>query len=113
MSATALKQRLRGDLKAAMQARAGDEVRVLRTLIAALDNAEAVAVEGVQAPFRKLGDPSGEVPRRELDYAEVDALLQAEAASRLSAADDYERHGRDDDAARLRGEAALVGRYRA
>lgn len=42
MSATALKQRLREDLKSAMQAKAADEMRVLRALIAALDNAEAV-----------------------------------------------------------------------
>lgn len=113
MSATALEHRLRTDLKAAMQARAADEVRLLRTLIAALDNAEAVPVEGAQTPFRKLGDPSGEVPRRELDDAAVDALLQAETVARLSAADDYARHGRREDAARLRDEAALIGRYRA
>jgi len=112
MSATALKQRLRGDLKAAMQARAGDEVRLLRTLIAALDNAEAVPVEGAQDPFRKLGDPSGEVPRRKLDDAAVDALLEAEAESRLAAAADYARHGRGKDAERLRDEVALIGRYR-
>ena len=43
MSATARKLRLRADLQAAMQAKASDEVRMLRTLIAALDNAEAVA----------------------------------------------------------------------
>ena len=35
-------QTARADLKNAMQAKASDEVRVLRTLIAALDNAEAV-----------------------------------------------------------------------
>jgi uncharacterized protein YqeY len=43
VSAVILKARLRADLKAAMQARATDDVRLLRTLIAALDNAEAVA----------------------------------------------------------------------
>ena len=45
MSATALKERLRADLKVALQARATDEVRLLRTLIAALDDAEAVPGE--------------------------------------------------------------------
>lgn len=112
-SAAALKVRLRSDLKAAMQAHAADDVRLLRTLIAALDNAEAVAVEGKPDPFRKLGDPSGEVARRALDDAEVDALLEVEAESRLMAAADYERHGREAEAARLRGEAARVERYRA
>src|SRR5688572_16883199 len=115
MSATTLKERLRADLKAAMQARMTDEVRVLRALIAALDNAEAVQIEAIQHnPLgRALGDPSGEVARREIDAAEVEAILAGEVAARLAAADDYDRHARPDDAARLRGEAALVGRYRA
>jgi uncharacterized protein YqeY len=114
MSATALKERLRGDLKAAMQARASDEVRVLRVLIAALDNAEAVSVERAQnnALPRVFGDPAGEVSRRELDGAAVDALLASEAGARLEAAADYERHDRPEDAVRLRGEAALIARYR-
>jgi uncharacterized protein YqeY len=112
MSATALKERLRADLKAAMQARAADEVRVLRVLIAALDNAEAIP--GVQKNYvpRAFGDPSGEVPRRELDDDAVAALLTAEAESRLAAATDYEAHEQRDEAARLRAEAALIGRYR-
>jgi len=114
MSAVALKERLRADLKAAMQARAVGEVGVLRTLIAALDNAEAVPGEGVQdywAP-RALGDPSGEVPRRELDGEAVEHVLQGEIDVRLAAAADYERHGREGDAGRLRDEADLIARYR-
>jgi uncharacterized protein len=115
MSATALKERLRADLKAAMQARATDEVRLLRTLIAALDNAEAVPREGrvnTNLPLA-FGDPCGEVARRELDDAAVEALLAAEIESRRSAAVDYERHDRGDEAARLRGEAELIVRYSA
>jgi uncharacterized protein YqeY len=119
MNATALKERMRGDLKAAMQARAAVEVRLLRTLIAALDNAESVAVEPVSKDGppsahgqRRFGDPSGEVSRRELDAEAVDGLLAAEIESRLSAARDYERHRQGDEAARLRREADLIGRYR-
>lgn len=111
MTATSLKERLREDLKAALQARAVDEVRVLRTLIAALDNAEAVPGEYTALP-RAFGDPSGEVARRELDADTVEALLASEVESRLAAASDYERHGRTDEAARLRDETALVARYR-
>ena len=110
MSATALKERLRADLKAALQARASDEVRVLRTLIAALDNAEAVPGEYTALP-RAFGDPSGEVARRELDAGAVESLLAGEIETRLAAASDYERHGRTTEAARLRNEAALVARY--
>jgi uncharacterized protein YqeY len=112
MSATALKQRLRADLKAALQARAADEVRVLRTVIAALDNAEAVPGE-YQALPRAFGDPSAEVARLELDGGAVEALLAKEIEARLAAAADYERHGRTDEAARLRDEAGLVARYAA
>jgi uncharacterized protein YqeY len=55
----------------------------------------------------------GEVARRDLDAATLDGILAAEADSRLTAAADYERHGRGDHAARLRAEAEQIGRYRA
>ena len=112
MSATALKERLRADLKAAMQARAGDDVRVLRVLIAALDNAEAVPDAQTGYVPRAFGDPSGEVARLSLDAAAVDALLANEIDTRLAAAADYETHGQLEQAARLRSEAALVAGYR-
>jgi uncharacterized protein YqeY len=115
VSATALKQRLRADLKSAMQARATDEVRLLRTLIAAVDNAEAVSGEAVPDKYvaRTFGDPSGEVPRRELDGEAVDRVLATEIETRLAAAAGYAQHGRENEAARLRDEARLVARYRA
>lgn len=118
MNATELKERLRSDLKAAMQARAADEVRLLRTLIAALDNAEAVPLEARTGDdpsllgTRAFGDPSGEVARREIDGVTLDALLQTEIEARLTAAADYERHRQEAEAARLRAEAGLIARYR-
>lgn len=112
MSATALKERLRADLKAAMQARASDEVRLLRTLIAALDNAEAVSGAPDKYVARAFGDPSGEVPRLVLDEEAVGRLLVGEIDSRLAAADDYERHGEVEPARRLREEAGLIDRYK-
>lgn len=114
MSAAALKERLRADLKTAMQARASDEVRLLRTLIAALDNAEAVpTAEAPDRTFvvRRVGDDAVEVPRLDLDTHAVERLLQAEIDARLAAAADYERHGENDAAARLRYEADLIARY--
>jgi uncharacterized protein YqeY len=119
VSASALKERLRGDLKAAMQAKATGEVLLLRTLIAALDNAEAVPHTQPRDPadprafgMRKFGDPSGEVARREIDAASVDALLADEADARLAAAADYDRHGQSAEAARLRREVDVIARYR-
>ena len=112
MSAGALKERLRADLKAAMRERKSAEVGVLRTLIAALDNAEAVPVDGLEERLRMRQD-IGEVARRELDGAALNDVLAKERETRLAAALDYARHGRDDDAARLRQEAELIARYRA
>jgi uncharacterized protein YqeY len=113
VSATALKERLRADLKAAMQAKATVEVRLLRTLVAALDNAEAVRDERVPDKYvaRSFGDPSGEIARRELDRDAISELLAAEVEARLAAAGDYERHGEAEEARRLRGEAELIARY--
>lgn len=115
MSATALKQRLREDLKAAMQARASDEVGVLRNLIAALDNAEAVPVDPGQrrANPHAFGVAAGEHPRLDLGSADVAELIAAEIEARLAAAAGYEAHGQAAEAARLRAEAAKIERYRA
>jgi uncharacterized protein YqeY len=111
VNASQLKQRLRADLKAAMQARATAEVRLLRTLIAAVDNAEAMPIEDFEEWIRRR-EAVGEVSRRDLDAAGLDAVLAAETESRLAAAGDYERNGRPEDAARLRAEADLIARYR-
>jgi uncharacterized protein YqeY len=113
MSASALRERLRGDLKSAMRERRQGEVSVIRTLIAAIDNAEAIPIDGLEERLRLRdpGDPIGEVARRELDSPALDSVVAAEAQSRIAAAEDYERNGRADDAARLRSEAQLIARY--
>jgi uncharacterized protein YqeY len=111
VSAADLKERLRTDLKAAMRERQAGKVAVIRTLIAAIDNAEAVPVDGLEERLRQRED-IGEVARRELDASALDAVLSKESDTRLAAAQDYARHGRNDDAARLRREAELIARYR-
>jgi len=111
MSAVALKERLRADLKAAMQARATDEVRLLRTLIAAVDNAEAVPGEPKNIQ-RAFGDPGSEVARRQLGSEDLAALLDREIEERLAAAAGYDEI-QPELAARLRAEAALIAGYQA
>jgi uncharacterized protein len=111
MSASALKERLRADLRAAMRERKSADIAVIRTVIAAIDNAEAVPIEGIAERLR-LREVVGEVARRELDPAALDGVLAKEIETRLAAAHDYERHGRGDDAARLGQEAELIARYR-
>jgi hypothetical protein len=96
-----------------MQARRGLETRVLRTLVAALDNAEAVPMADAHEKYvvRRFGDRSAEAPRLTLAAAEVQALLEREAAQRLEAALELERLGQGERAAGLREEAAVVARY--
>src|SRR6185503_3713213 len=102
----AVKARIRADLRAAMSAKKMDEVGVLRTLLAALDNAEAVAVAPERYTERKFGDPATEVPRKQLSAEDVIAIISAEQRERLTAAEALERAGRSEPAAKLRGEAA-------
>ncbi len=111
--AAAMKARLRTDLKAAMQARRQLEIDVLRGLIAALDNAEAVPVGDAHEKYqaRMFGDPGAEAPRRELSDFDVRAVLEREAATRLDAAQEVEDLGQGDWALKLREEAAIVARY--
>lgn len=107
-----LKGRLRQDIKAAMQARQAPEVNLLRVILAAVDNAEAVpAATGPQTHAASFADGSAETARRDLSAVELDALLENEIAARLAAATDYERLGRPDEAARLRAEAETVRSY--
>lgn len=111
MSAGELKERLRADLRTALRERKPREVAMIRTLIAAIDNAEALPIDEFEERIRRR-EAVGEVGRRDLDNAALGELLAAEARSRLAAAEDYERHGRGEDGARLREEADLIARYR-
>jgi GrpB-like predicted nucleotidyltransferase (UPF0157 family) len=98
-----LRERLSADLLTAMKARDKPTISTLRCLLAVLDNA------GAQDP--KAFGSATEVPRKSLTQNELQALIQAELASRRTALLDYERHGRHQDAARLRTELVLINRY--
>jgi hypothetical protein len=90
---SALKDRLNGDMRAAMKARDEITTATLRMALAAVRNAE---VAGKAA--------------RELSDDEVLAVLTKEAKKRREAAEAYEQGGRPELAAReLAEEAVLVG----
>ena len=115
MSAAAeeMKARLRVDLSNSMRARQSMEASVIRSLLAALDNAEALPVdrdrpESLQARFC---DGSSEAERRILSREDVDAVIGAEVRQRMNAAADLERLGLEDRAETLRHEAQIAGRY--
>jgi hypothetical protein len=110
---TVTKTRIRGDLTAAMKARRSAETSLLRALLAALDNAEAVPVGTAHDRYqvRTFGDSSVEVPRRVLSEADVHDLLLRETAERDAAAREFEELGQQNEANRLRNEVSLIARY--
>jgi uncharacterized protein YqeY len=91
---TALKDRLRADLTAAMKAR--DEVRT-RTLRMALTSVSREEVAGTSA--------------RELTDDEVMQVLTKEAKRRREAADAFAAAGRDEQAAAERAEGVILDGY--
>lgn len=107
-----LQNRLRADLRAAMRDRRMEEVRVIRALIAALDNAAAVPVADRPASLQhRFGEGSAEVTRRELSTADLQKLVAREVADRMDAAARFDDIAQVDAAQAMRAEAELVRRY--
>ncbi|MBX3445542.1 MAG: hypothetical protein KF765_02220 [Parvibaculaceae bacterium] len=102
-----LKARLRADLLAAMKGRRTMEVKLIRALVAAVDNAEAVPLR----PGAGLDGASPEAERLLLDAERVRAILQAEIEEREHAARNLEHLGQVERGELLRAEARAVRRY--
>jgi uncharacterized protein len=101
-----IRQRLRASLKDAFKTRDSIAVAALRSAVGAIDNAEAVDQAQERGP--RLGAGAAEVARRRLSSRDVTEVVRAEATSRLSAADEYDRLGKPERAARLRAEASVL-----
>ena len=103
-----------------MRKRDRDAVRVLRTVLSAIANAEAQPdlddtpmsqrSQGVIAGAAE-GLGSGEVARRELSERDVRAVVEGERDERRAAADDLAARGEAVAADRLRAEATLLEGY--
>jgi hypothetical protein len=109
-----LRQQLREALPVAMKARDRVTVGVLRSTLAAIDNAEAVAPadpHSLAIERSPIGAGATEVARQQLTPAAITQIVRDEADSRTAAADDYERAGRADRAAQLRDEARILAGY--
>ena len=91
----------------------------LRAALGAIENAEAVDAARTPAPSDDQSTVAGsvvglgaaDVERRVLSDADLEDLLRAEVADRLSAAQAYQERGRVDRAERLRAEAAVLSKY--
>ena len=110
-----LTDRVRTDLRAAMQRRDAEAVSVLRTLLAAFENAAAPPVEDTDGAARRPTAPVVgrlvEHPRLELTDDDRRSLVRHEIADRHDTAEQYRRGGRSDAAAGLEAEIALLQAY--
>jgi uncharacterized protein YqeY len=110
---------LRDDLTAALKARNRVAVTALRSVLAAIENAEAVTAarpldtsagnEHVAGAATGLG--AAEAERRHLADADLRSVVEEEMRERSAAAEGYEQIGRNDLAQRLRAEAEVLSRY--
>jgi uncharacterized protein YqeY len=108
-----LRERLNAALPTAMKARDSPAVTALRSALAAIENAAAVAPDDSTHGLPAIGLGVTEVARRDQDDAEIERIVRAEITDRITAADEYERLGRADRSDRLRAEArALVAHLR-
>lgn len=112
-AAQRLVTRLTADLTTAMRARNAAEVAVLRQLIAAVDNAQAVAVGDRHDTYvvHSFGDPAVEVPRRSLDEAALRRLIEDEIHTRRDAAATYRRLAQGAQAQALDDAIKVLARY--
>jgi hypothetical protein len=103
-----LRARLKADLGAARKDGDAERVAVVRTLMAAIANAEAVEL-GPSHPTDVQG--WAEAPRRRLSAEDVRDVVRREADELRAAAAEYERRGAPQEAARLRRSAECAEEY--
>lgn len=105
--------RLRAALTDALKARDRETANVLRSVLAAIANAEAIDAPGVAAgaiESSPVGLGVSDVARRELTEEQIERVARAEIAEREAAARTCEGSGAPSEAARLRREAAVIAR---
>jgi uncharacterized protein YqeY len=98
--------RLSEALRLALIGQDRDEVRTIRCVMSAVDNAGAVAPGSTRLPLS-----TSEVPRRLLGHDDIAAILQAEIDETTAAAEHYERRGDSVQASRLLRSAASIRRW--
>ncbi len=107
---------LRRSLMTARKQRDTVRVSALRSILAAIDNAETPDTVAVAVAAQPSGEIAGavaglaasEVARRELSDEQIRGLVQAEIDERRSAADSFIAGGHAERAAMLRAEATVL-----
>ncbi len=109
---------VRRDLRAAIKSRQPETISVLRTMIAAIDNAEAVQPES-ESPrsgdgavaHSSPGVGSTEAPRRELAMSDVHAIVRDLLREYETQAEHYRSMHQHEAADRLRRQANVLCAY--
>jgi uncharacterized protein len=97
-----------------MKARNRVAVAVLRSTLAAIDNAEAIVpaeTKSLSIEQSPIGAGAAEAERRVLSPDDVVRIVRGEVTSREDAAADYDRAGYADRAAQLRDEARFLAAF--
>ncbi len=102
-----LRQTMQDQLPAAIKAGDVPRVNVLRTTLAAIDNAEAVDLSGPTTPVGLLGD----VERRRLTDEDIRAIISGERAELSTTATHLRRLGQASRARELDERATILGEY--
>jgi hypothetical protein len=84
-------------------------VSTLRSLLGAIDNAGAVALES--GPYEVKRGLGHDVARRELTESQIALIIEAERDDLIAASDQYRLLGQDGRADELARQAAIAGEY--
>jgi uncharacterized protein len=113
--AQALRAALRRGLTTALKARDAEALAALRTAIAAIDNAEAIATTDTRRPVTSAdiagassGVGSTEAVRRSLSLGQLHDIVREQITEYAREADRYDALGQPDTAHRLRHRARIL-----
>jgi hypothetical protein len=120
-AAAEVRTRLQADLRHAMKARDRAKIDVLRVLIAAIDNAGAVALDALTTPdyahtegrsqYVVTGVGKTEVERRALSRDDLARIFADESVERRASANELEQYGKTEEAAALHASADFIEAY--
>lgn len=103
-----MRDRLKKELITARKAHDDISAAVCRSLIAVLDNAGSIPVD-LSGPAMQIHG-SADLPRTMLNHNDVTELLRQEHEEYITAAMEYRKHGREQEAAGLEAQAVVVER---
>ena len=104
--------RLQADLREARRARDTHAIAARRTLLAAIQNAEAPAVDTDGAAPPPTVGRLVDVARDVLTDADLDAIVDHEIADRMDTIHQIEPYGRADEVVALQAEIEVIRPYR-